>query len=41
MQVNRKTLKPPYGFWISIRSHGDIMGAVAHINPRSTRMNYI
>src|SRR6516164_1375474 len=39
IQVSGKTLKPPHGFWISIRSHRDIMDAVAHINPRGMRMD--
>jgi hypothetical protein len=39
MKVSCKTFIPPYGFWVSIRPHGDIMSAIAHINPRSMGMN--
>uniref|UniRef100_UPI0012F78C7F AAA family ATPase n=1 Tax=Edaphobacter aggregans TaxID=570835 RepID=UPI0012F78C7F len=28
MQVRRKTLKPAYWFWISVRPHRDVMRAV-------------
>jgi hypothetical protein len=38
MQVRRKTLKPAYGFWISVRPHRDVMRAVPHINPRGVSM---
>jgi len=41
MQVRGKTLKPAYGFWISIRSHGHVVSAVPHIDPCGMRMNYL
>src|SRR3984893_13116544 len=41
MHVRRKTLKPAYWFWISVRAHRDVMRAVPHINPRGVSMNYL
>jgi hypothetical protein len=40
MQVRRETLKSAHRLWIAIRSYGDVMHAVAYIDPRCMRMNY-
>jgi hypothetical protein len=32
MQVRRETLKPPHRLWIAIRSHSDVMHAIAYID---------
>src|SRR5258706_14889867 len=40
MQVRRETLKPAHRFRITIRPHGDVVSAIAHINPRRMRMDH-
>jgi hypothetical protein len=41
MQVRRETLKPPHRLWIAIRSHSDVMHAIAYIDPCCLRMDYL
>jgi hypothetical protein len=41
MQVRRETLKPAHRLWIAIRPSGDVMHAIAYIDPGCMRMNYL
>src|SRR5260370_32076910 len=41
MQVRRETLKPAHRLWIAIRPYGDVMHAIAYIDPCCMRMNYL
>jgi len=38
MQIGRKTVKPAHGIGIPIRSDGDVVGAVADVDPRGVGM---
>jgi hypothetical protein len=41
MQIGRETLEPAYWFRISIRTHRDIVGSVAYVNPRGLGVNHV
>jgi hypothetical protein len=38
MQIGRKTVKPAHGIGIPIRPDGDVVGAVADVDPRGVGM---
>src|ERR1039458_607082 len=40
MQVRRETLQAAYRLRIAVGSYGDVMHAIAHIDPRRMRMDY-
>src|SRR5438132_902991 len=41
MQVRRKTLKPAHRFRISVRTYRYVMRAIAHVDSRRLRMDYL
>ena len=41
IEISGKAVKPSHRLRIAIGSDGDVMGAVAHIDPRGVRMHHV